>query len=93
MHCTTDQHHSSIEVHILNPSQRRLLLELLASERAGEDVLHVGYFGRDQVAESLCDLGLFEWVSDVHVGLTEHGRWISESLAARIVESRTSLAS
>jgi sugar/nucleoside kinase (ribokinase family) len=63
-----------------------MLLEMLASERAGEPALYVGYFGRDQTASSLIELLMSRWAGADYVTLTDYGRHVAESLAARLVE-------
>ena len=74
-----------IEVHTLSAPERRMLLEMLASERAGELALHVAHYGRGRVAESLAELAMAEWVADNQVVFTELGRWLAEALAERLV--------
>jgi hypothetical protein len=74
-----------IEVHTLSAPERRMLLEMLASERAGELALHVGHYGRIRVAASLTELAMAEWVADDEVVFTELGRWLAEALAERLV--------
>ena len=54
----------AIEVHTLSAPERRMLLEALASERAGEDWLHVGHWGRDRVASSLHELAMADWAGE-----------------------------
>lgn len=74
-----------MEVHTLEAAQRRMLLEMLAGERAGEAALHVGrLFGRAATAEGLCELQLTRWVDRTHVGFTDLGRHIAEALAERL---------
>ncbi len=74
--------------HEIEAPQRRMLLELLASERAGEDALVVGnHFGRDDIAASLCALELAEWVGPDEAVLTGLGRHVAESLARRLLSS------
>jgi hypothetical protein len=76
-----------IEVHTLAPAARRMLLEMLASERSGEEALHVGeLFDRDRIALELCALEMSRWVSLDHVVFTEYGRHVAEALAARLVD-------
>lgn len=75
-----------IEVHTIGAPQRRMLLELLASERAGEDALRVGtYPGRALVARTLSTMKMAWWCDQEHVVLTELGRHVAESLAQRLV--------
>lgn len=65
-----------------------MLLELLASERAGEDALVVGnHFGRDGIAASLCELELASWVNPDEAVLTGLGRHVAESFARRLLAS------
>ncbi len=74
-------------MHTLSAPQRRMLLEMLASERSGESALYVGrYFGRDRTASSLCRLRLADWVDEDEIIFTEQGRWLAESLATRLVD-------
>lgn len=76
-----------MQVHILSGKQRRMLLEALTSERAGEDALFVGHhLGRDRIASGLCRLRVSDWVDDSHIVLTEYGRHLAESLATRLVD-------
>lgn len=83
-----------IEVHTLAPSARRMLLEMLASERSGEAALHVGeLFDRDRTALALSELDMSRWVSVTHVVFTEYGRHVAETLAARLVDREQLLAS
>jgi hypothetical protein len=75
-----------IEVHTIAAQERRMLLELLASERAGEEALRVGpYVGRAAVASSLSSMRMACWCDREHLVLTELGRHIAESLAQRLV--------
>ena len=74
-----------IEVHQLSAPERRMLLEMLASERAGEISLHVAHYGRSRVADSLEELAMAEWVADKEIVFTDLGRWLAESLAERLV--------
>lgn len=77
-----------MQMHVLSSSQRRMLLEMLASERAGEDALFVGEsFGRDEIAEDLCGLELAAWISHDDVVFTDVGRHVAESLARRLVRA------
>jgi hypothetical protein len=85
---------SRIEVCTLAPAARRMLLEMLASERSGEAALHVGeLFDRDRTALALCELELSRWISIEHVVFTDYGRTVAESLAARLVDREHLLAS
>jgi hypothetical protein len=73
-------------VHLQAP-ERRMLLEMLAAERSGEDALHVGdCFGRPAIAERLCDWQMSRWVDRAHVCFTAFGRHIAEALADRLAE-------
>jgi hypothetical protein len=74
-----------IEVHTLSAPERRMLLEMLASERAGEVSLHVGHYGRTRVAAGLVELAMAEWVADDEVVFTDLGHWLAEALAERLV--------
>lgn len=75
-----------IEVHTIGSPQRRMLLELLASERAGEDALRIGpYHGRAVIARSLSSMKMACWCDPEHVVLTELGRHVAESLAQRLI--------
>lgn len=74
-----------IEVHVLSAPERRMLLELLASERSGEPAVRVVHLGRDEIARSLCALQMTGWVSPTEVVFTEYGRTVAESLAARLI--------
>lgn len=65
-----------------------MLLEMLASERAGEDALVAGeQFERDLTAERLCDQGMAEHCGFERVQFTRFGRYVAEQLADRIVDS------
>jgi hypothetical protein len=76
-----------MQVHTLSASQRRMLLELLTSERAGEDALYVGpRLGRDRTASGLCRLRMADWVDEQHIIFTEYGRHVAETLATRMVD-------
>lgn len=76
-----------MQVHTLTAPQRRLLLEMLASERDGESALWVGrMFGRDRAASHLCRMRLADWVDEQEVVFTDEGRWLAETLAARLVD-------
>lgn len=78
-------------VHLEGP-ERRMLLEMLASERSGEDALHVGErFGRPAVADRLCCWQMSYWVDRAHVCFTAFGRHIAEVLADRLAEPRAPL--
>jgi hypothetical protein len=82
-----------MDVHTLEAQERRMLLEMLASERAGEEALHVGeWFGRNAVAHALCRLRMTEWVDDDHVAFTPVGRRVAEALAERLVRPADRLA-
>jgi hypothetical protein len=74
-----------IEVLTLSAPERRMLLEMLASERAGELSLHVRQYGRTRVAASLVELAMAEWVADDEVVFTDLGHWLAEALAERLV--------
>jgi hypothetical protein len=75
-----------MQLQVITAPQRRMLLEMLASERSGEDALYVGaYFGRDQVADSLCDIEMSAWVGPEELVFTHLGRYIAESLASRLL--------
>lgn len=76
-----------MQVHTLSAPQRRMLLELLTSERAGEDALYVGtMMGRDRTASGLCRLRLSDWVDEHNIIFTDHGRHVAEALATRLVD-------
>jgi hypothetical protein len=76
-----------MQVHTLSAAQRRMLLELLASERAGEDALYVGHaLGRDRTASGLCRLRMSDWVDEQSIIFTEYGRHVAETLATRLVD-------
>ena len=78
----------SIEVHTLEPRARRMLLEMLASERCGESALHVGeLFDRDRIAIELCELAMSRWISLDHVVFTDYGRHVAELLASRMLDT------
>ena len=63
-----------------------MLLEMLASERSGEDALHIGrLFGRDRIADGLCAHGMAHRLDSEHLVFTEYGRHLAELLARRIV--------
>lgn len=83
-----------MDVHTLEAQQRRMLLEMLASERSGEAALRVGeWFGRDAIAHQLCRLRMAEWVDDGHVVFTAVGRRVAEALAERLGRPAAMLAS
>lgn len=76
-----------MQVHTLSATHRRMLLELLASERSGEDALYVGdAMGRDRTASALCRLRLADWVDARNVIFTDYGRHLAETLATRMVD-------
>jgi len=76
-----------MQIHTLSASQRRMLLEMLASERAGEDALYVGHaLGRDRTASGLCRLRMSDWVDEQNIIFTDYGRHVAESLATRLVD-------
>lgn len=63
-----------------------MLLEMLASERSGEEELHVGeHFGRDLTADSLCDEGLAARFGAADLVFTGFGRHVAEHLAFQIL--------
>jgi hypothetical protein len=71
-----------------------MLLEMLASERSGEDALHVGeHFDRDRTAIALCELSMSRWVSLDHVVFTSYGRHVAEALAARLLDRERAFVS
>lgn len=71
---------------MLRDDQRRMLLEMLVSERSGEDALRVGrHFGRDRTASGLCGLRMSSWVDGSHIVFTPYGRHLAESFAERLV--------
>jgi len=75
-----------MQVHTIEARQRRMLLEMLASERAGEEALFVGrYLGRDGTAGELCGLSMSAWVDEQRVVFTVYGRHIAEAFASRLV--------
>lgn len=81
-----------MKFHTLTAPQRRMLLEMLASERSGEVALFVGsYLGRDRTASELCRLRMADWVAEQEIIFTEYGRTLAERLAARLVD-RTAYA-
>lgn len=74
-----------MEVHTLEPSQRRMLLEMLVGERTGESSLQLGpVFGREVTAEQLCRLRLAVWVTSNQITFTAVGRGVAEVLADRL---------
>ena len=74
-----------MDVHTLDASQRRMLLEMLAGERSGEEALHVGeWFNRHATADELCGLRMTQWVDPRHVAFTAIGRRVAEALAERL---------
>jgi len=76
-----------MKVHTLTAPQRRMLLELLTSERAGEDALYVGAaMGRDRTASGLCRLRMTDWVDGQNIIFTNYGRHVAETLATRMVD-------
>ena len=80
--------HANIEVYTLAADERRMLLEMLASERAGEDALHVGeQFGRNLTARRLVDLRMTRWSAQDCVVFTGYGRHLAESLACRLIRA------
>lgn len=82
-----------MDVVTLEGPERRMLLEMLASERSGEDALHVGdRFGRPAVADRLCRWQMSSWVDRAHVCFTAFGRHIAQALADRLGEPRMPLA-
>ena len=75
-----------IPVHRMAAPQRRMLLEMLASERSGEDALHIGnLFGRDITADQLVAEGMAQSVGEDHLVFTTLGRHVAEGLASRLV--------
>ena len=78
-----------IEVVTLAPDERRMLLEMLASERAGEAALHVGEqhgdLGRHLTARRLVDLRMTRFFAVDRVVFTAYGRHLAESLACRLI--------
>lgn len=78
-----------MQVHTLGAPERRMLLEMLAGERAGEDMMRVGdRFGRSDIARRLCELDMSVWADDDHLELTWEGRWVAEILASHLVRSQ-----
>ena len=76
-----------MDVHTLSAPQRRMLLEMLVSERAGESALHVGdYFDRDRTANSLCHMRMARWVAEQGLVFTTIGRLLAKRLAVRLVD-------
>lgn len=77
----------TMQVHTLSAPQRRMLPEMLASERSGEDALYVGHMlGRDRTASGLCRLRMSDWVDEQNVIFTDFGRHVAETLATRLVD-------
>ena len=77
------------EVREITPPQRRMLLEALASEQAGEDALYVGpRLGRDVTADGLVTEELAIRIDTEHVILSSLGRRIAEGLVVRLVDNR-----
>lgn len=75
-----------MEMHVLTAAQRRMLLEMLASERAGEEALLVGpHFGREEIALDLCELGFAGWSSRDELVFSDLGRHLAENLVRRLV--------
>ena len=89
----TESATGGIEVHTLHPPERRMLLEMLASERSGEDSLHVAQLGRDETAQRLCQLSMACWTSAETIVFTHYGLHVAESLALRLVDRSVSLPS
>jgi hypothetical protein len=80
--------HANIEVYTLAADERRMLLEMLASERAGEGSLHVGeQFGRHLTARRLVDLRMTRFCARGCVVFTSYGRHLAESLACRLIRA------
>ncbi len=75
-----------VPFYTMSPSERRLLLEMLATEQSGETATFVGEDGRDRVASSLCDLQMARWISCDYVTLTGYGQSIAETLVLRVCE-------
>ncbi|MCX4240689.1 hypothetical protein [Paraliomyxa miuraensis] len=74
-------------MYVLTAAQRRMLLELLTSERAGEDALFVGHtMGRDRTASGLCRLRLTDWVDEQNIIFTDYGRHVAEAMVTRMVD-------
>jgi hypothetical protein len=78
----------AIEVHEISDAERRLLLEMLASERCGEECLDVRDGRRGRTAEVLADLRMTWWIDSDAVVFTHYGRAVAESLALRLVHRR-----
>jgi hypothetical protein len=75
-----------MQLHVLTSPQRRMLLEMLASERSGEDALFVGtHFGREDIADDLCVNELAAWISPDELVFTDLGHHVAETLARRLV--------
>lgn len=75
-----------IQVHSVSAAQRRMLLEMLASERAGEATLNIRNFGRRAVARGLTEQDMASEAGPDEIVFTTMGRLIAESLAQRIVD-------
>lgn len=76
-----------MQFHVLTSAQRRMLLEMLASERSGEEALFVGtHFGREDIADDLCEVDLAAWISPDALVFTNLGHHVAESLARRLVQ-------
>lgn len=76
-----------MQFHVLTSAQRRMLLEMLASERSGEEALFVGtHFGREDIADDLCEVDLAAWISPDELVFTNLGHHVAESLARRLVQ-------
>lgn len=69
-----------------------MLLEMLASERAGESALNVRNFGRRGIARVLIDEEMARGTGPDEIVFTTMGRLVAESLARRIVDRRTRVA-
>jgi hypothetical protein len=75
------------EVHTLSGAERRMLLEMLASERSGEAALYVGEQPvREDTAATLVELWMSEWISSDAVAFTPYGRYVAEALVDRLVD-------
>jgi hypothetical protein len=83
---------ATIEFHALTAPERRLLLELLAAERCGEETLDVIGLGRDRVARRLCEHFMSEWISPREIVFTAYGRHLAETLVLRLVHAKHTLA-
>ncbi len=82
----------TIQVHSVGAAQRRMLLEMLASERAGEAALNVRNFGRRGIARGLIEEQMARSAGPDEIVFTEMGRLVAESLARRIVDRRHRVA-